>query len=97
MPRYDFRCIECAEQREVLVPFDQADSLELVCVDCGGDMIRAMTKSFAIVTGTAQRATPSPTGTGQRKGPTCSDGAVKLTRPNPFSGALPSMTDHQEG
>ncbi|HEY4019729.1 MAG TPA: zinc ribbon domain-containing protein [Pseudonocardiaceae bacterium] len=97
MPRYDFRCVECAGEREALVPFDQADSLELVCLDCGGDMTRAMTRSFAIATRTARRATPSPTGTGQRRGRTCSDGAVKLTRPNPLSGALPSKTDHQEG
>ncbi|HEY3748063.1 MAG TPA: zinc ribbon domain-containing protein [Pseudonocardiaceae bacterium] len=97
MPLYDFRCTDCAGEREVVVPFERADSLELVCVDCGGSMTRTMSRSFAIVTGAAERATPSPTGKPRRRGHTCSDGAVKLSRRNPFANALSGNDEHQEG
>jgi putative FmdB family regulatory protein len=97
MPLYDFRCTDCAGEREVMVPFERADSLELVCVDCGGDMTRTMTKSFAVVAGAVERATPSQTAKARRRGHTCSDGAVKLSRKNPFARALSGSTEHREG
>lgn len=91
MPVYDFRCADCGSQREVRAPIDQAGSLTLVCVGCGGAMTKALSASVAIITGSAGTAAPSPNARRGRRprGHTCSDGAIKLTRPNPFTAPPP--------
>jgi putative FmdB family regulatory protein len=98
MPLYDFRCAECRAEQEVRASLAEADSLELVCVGCGGTMRRALSKA----TGVVIAVSPSPSvlpppatagggtgGRGARGRRACEHGAVRLTRPNPFGASLP--------
>jgi putative FmdB family regulatory protein len=95
MPLYDFRCADCAEEREAMVRFGRADSLELVCLACGGTMTRALPTAVALVIAAGTGASPPPPA--RRRGHTCTDGAVALSRPNPFADALPSAVDGGKG
>jgi putative FmdB family regulatory protein len=100
MPLYDFRCADCKCEREVRVPFEQAGALELICIDCGKTMTKAMSRTVNFVTGSSGSASPSPAPRGKRKkkARTCSDGAVKLKRANPFAQALPPRVgSHKDG
>jgi putative FmdB family regulatory protein len=95
MPLYDFRCADCAAEREAMVGLDRADSLELVCFACGGTMTRALPATVAILVAAGTGASPPPAV--RRRRHTCTDEAVALTRPNPFADALPSAVDGGEG
>lgn len=92
MPLYDFRCSDCTDRREVNVSIAQASGLELICVTCGGTMRKTISHTVAFIadssatTSPSDRARPMSTERGHR----CSDGVVKLTRPNPFAPTLPS-------
>lgn len=96
MPLYDFRCADCTAEREVLASMDESGSLELVCVDCGGPMTRTVNRTFTFVSGSAGSAPPSPPPA--RPQHQCTDGAVKLSRPNPFKQSLPAKPgEHSRG
>ncbi|HEY1700709.1 MAG TPA: zinc ribbon domain-containing protein [Trebonia sp.] len=100
MPLYDFRCAECRAEQEVRASLAEADSLELVCVGCGGTMRRALSRATGVVIAVSPSPVPSsssgPLGARTRDrrhdpfgGKTCEHGAVRLTRPNPFAQDLP--------
>jgi putative FmdB family regulatory protein len=91
MPLYDFRCAGCAETREVRAAFAEASTLELVCTSCGGAMTRVISKTApAVQTFSASASPPHPRPpAGRARARTCEDGAVQLTRPNPFAAELP--------
>jgi putative FmdB family regulatory protein len=93
MPLYDFRCAGCGAIREVRASFGEASGLELICTSCGGTMMRALSKKAPMVLKSRAGASPpphpsAPTG-GKARARTCEDGAVRLTRPNPFATVLP--------
>lgn len=92
MPLYDFRCTDCAAEREVRASFAEASALQLVCTGCGGTMAKALSKSApaALRSGTAAPPPHPRRGTRRGRARTCEDGAVKLTRPNPLAARLPS-------
>ncbi|MEW2547873.1 zinc ribbon domain-containing protein [Streptomyces sp. NPDC047002] len=91
MPRYDYRCADCGAVREVRAAVDEADSLELVCLGCGGPMAKVFTTAFtAVGLGRAPAPPPSAQSPKPAAGHTCSHGAVRLTAANPFAKALPS-------
>jgi len=104
MPLYDFRCADCTAEQEVHASFAEADGLELICTGCGGTMTRTLSKTApAVLTSRAGTPPPHPslpggTPPGRRKtrARTCEDGAVRLTRPNPFAAALPRRSASQE-
>ena len=87
MPLYDFRCADCTAEREVRASFAEAESLQLVCTGCGGTMARALSKTAPAVL--TSRASASPPSSPSARPRTCEDGAVRLTRPNPFAATLP--------
>lgn len=94
MPLYDFRCADCATIREVRASFGEASGLELICTSCGGTMMRALSKTAPVVLISRASASPPPHPARAR---TCEDGAVRLTRPNPFAAALPRRNTAEEG
>jgi putative FmdB family regulatory protein len=92
MPLYDFRCAGCQDEREVRAAFGETESLQLICTNCGGTMKRILSRTAPIVlagSGSASSSPPLPIG-GRKKQRTCEDGAVHLTRPNPFARSLPA-------
>jgi hypothetical protein len=97
MPLYDFCCVECAGEREVQAGLNQVGSLELICVGCGGVMKKALRKTATFVMSSTARSSPPPARPPLPRRDTCSDGAVKLTRANPFARSLPSLVDGAEG
>jgi hypothetical protein len=70
--------------------YEQAVRLELVCVGCGGPVLKALTRSFTF-TRKSSSDTAQPPSRSARHGETCADGTVKLTRPNPFRQDLPKV------
>lgn len=96
MPLYDFRCADCSAEKEVVVSFAEADSVELVCLECGGVMTRSVNRSFTVVVKAGGSVPPSPLPHRTPKRHTCTDGAVKLSRPNPFTNSLPRENDSVE-
>ena len=90
MPLYDFRCAECANKREVRATVAQAGDLELICTACGGPMRKTISRTVALITGAVGAASPPPRtpSAPAERGHGCSDGVVKLTRPNPFARTL---------
>jgi putative FmdB family regulatory protein len=93
MPLHDFRCADCKGTREVWIPLDEAGTTELICLDCGGSMTKALSARVTLQMNSpdpASPASPASSGPGRKKSPTCTDGALRLTRPNPFAGSLPA-------
>ena len=105
MPLYDFRCADCAVIREVRASFGEASALELICTSCGGTMARALSKTAPLVLTSRSGASPPPHPAAGPSAPagskararTCEDGAVRLTRPNPFAAVLPRRNTAEEG
>jgi hypothetical protein len=92
MPLYDLRCSTCNAEKEVLVDYRRAITLELVCAACGGSMTRAplrlRSKVYTKSASPEQRSAASMAGNGKRARP-CGHSyqcrcAIKLTRANPF-------------
>jgi putative FmdB family regulatory protein len=100
MPLYDFRCAECRAEREVRASLAEADSLELVCVSCGGTMRRTLTKATGVIIAVSPSPSARPpsatAGGGARRGARHRHGAVRLTQPNPFAGSLPPRPDAEK-
>jgi putative FmdB family regulatory protein len=91
MPLYDFRCVECRSEREVRASLAEADSVELVCVSCGGTMRRALSKATGLIIAVSPSpARPSATPGARNLRRHDDHGAVRLTQPNPFAADLPS-------
>lgn len=87
MPLYDFRCRQCGAECELFSTFDEAQTLVLVCPECGDDMrmapslVAPLRARIAKAEAVANNATRQPT-CGHRHACTCA--AVCLSRPNPF-------------
>jgi putative FmdB family regulatory protein len=96
MPLYDFRCSDCASERDVRASFADADTLELVCIACGGEMRKVLSRTINIGLVLTSDASPSTGRPHLPKRDTCSDGAVKLSRPNPFRADLPAPTTSED-
>ncbi|CAN5241037.1 hypothetical protein BH09ACT8_BH09ACT8_22770 [soil metagenome] len=92
MPLYDFRCADCASEREARVAVARAGDMELVCTACGGTMRKAISRTVAFVTGAASASPQAPPRSALRRH-SCSDSVVNLTRPNPFGQNLLSTPD----
>lgn len=93
MPLYDFRCADCAAEREVRASYGEAGGLTLVCTSCGGTMAKALSRTAPAALTSSAGAPPHPRASAAA-GParavfTCEAGAVRLTRPNPFAASLP--------
>lgn len=86
MPEYEFSCRGCGARRDVRAGHATAVDLELICVHCGDIMTKAITRSFLV----ASRQAPPPGAAPalRTRVHTHADGAVRLTRPNPFRKAL---------
>lgn len=94
MPLYEFGCKQCGARREVLVGHADAQSLELVCTECGGVQTINPVLSVNLLlsrASTADRTSRSreAAGPAQRQGKSCGHTyhcrcAVHLTKPNPF-------------
>lgn len=55
MPKYTFCCTSCQASRDVGAPFDTAETLELMCYACGGDMIRAPVLTLNVIGAATER------------------------------------------
>ncbi|CCB65492.1 zinc ribbon domain-containing protein [Hyphomicrobium sp. MC1] len=94
MPLYQFRCDKCDECRDVLVNYELAKKLELICVGCGGSMTLGPVFAVNILRSRASTANRSGSsrdvaGEAQRQGKGCGHSyhcrcAIHLTKPNPF-------------
>ena len=90
MPTYDFRCGQCSARREVRASYEDATSVRLVCLACGGTMEKAFSASIHVLTGSGQ-APPSSSAARRprrRRGGDSCDAAIRLSRPNPFRGDI---------
>lgn len=94
MPRYEFGCNRCDAIRDVLADHETAQSLELVCVECGGVMTQRPVLAVNILLSRASRGGPPSSSTegrgeAQRQAKSCGHGrhcrcAINLKKPNPF-------------
>lgn len=85
MPLFDFTCVDCGANREVLASADKCNKLEFVCIQCGGTMSLGPVMNIHLQSGRAdkiQLGTPrTQAGCGHVYACRC---AIKLTEPNPF-------------
>lgn len=100
MPLYEFRCASCGATRDVKASFSEADTLVLVCTECGDAMSRVFSTGASVavlVSGAKEQGQLG--GANRRRGRAhqCNDGAVKLTRPNPFRNELSHAPEKQNG
>ena len=94
MPLYEFGCKDCGACRDVLVPYAEAQDLELVCTQCGGAQTLNPVLSVNVLlshadTGDLASRSHEAAGPAQRQGKSCGHAhhcrcAVHLTKPNPF-------------
>jgi putative FmdB family regulatory protein len=87
MPLYNFRCGACGATRELMVDFHKSRALELVCVNCGGEMRVAPVLAVNVLKGAktndpASSATLAAKSCGHKYHCRCH---IKLNRPNPFA------------
>jgi len=94
MPTYTYGCDSCGSQRDVLVDYEAAQNLELICLQCGGTqkLMPVLVVNFLLTR--ASQADPASSsrearGQAQRQLKACGHArhcrcAVTLTKPNPF-------------
>lgn len=102
MPLYEFGCNMCGAGREVLSDYETAQSLELICVQCGGVQTLRPVLAVNVLRSRASAVTPTSGSrevgnTAQRQGKACGHThhcrcAVKLTKPNPFRDQIRKAT-----
>ncbi len=90
MPTYEFRCPGCTARRDVHASMREADGLALVCVDCGGTMTKGFGGAGLVLVTSSSSGPVSGARRRGRPAVTCTDGAVRLSRPNPFRAELAS-------
>lgn len=98
MPLYQFDCKTCGASRNVLADYAAVQSLELICIACGGVQTLKPVTAVNILHSRAGAATPASRSreagnSAQRQGKACGHThhcrcAVKLTKPNPFRGDI---------